>query len=206
MSSQSLERVIYKDNSHVHEHEHHDHGTKLGLWIYLMSDCILFGTFFACYAVLSNAYAGGPTPKDIFEMPYVLAETFMLLLSSITCGFVMLSLRQKRKNQVLLWLGITFLFGLAFVLMEVNEFHHLIEIGAGPDRSAWLSAFFSLVATHGIHVTIGLVWMAILIHQIITRGIEGKIPLRMECLSLFWHFLDLVWICVFTIVYLLGKY
>ncbi|MCI1030906.1 cytochrome o ubiquinol oxidase subunit III [Raoultella terrigena] len=190
-----------------HEAQGHDDGSaQLGLWIYLMSDCILFGSIFATYAVLSSAFADALTPKELFEIPYVLTETFMLLLSSITYGFVMLALRRHNRTQVLLWLAVTFAFGAVFIGMELFEFHHLIAIHAGPDKSAWLSAFFTLVGTHGLHVTFGLIWMAVLFHQVLTKGIGGKMPGRLSCLSLFWHFLDLVWICVFTVVYLLGVY
>ena len=198
--------IIDTSSAHSHTDDHGDHGTQLGLWIYLMSDCILFGSIFATYAVLSDAFAGGPTPQDVFEIPFVLTETFMLLFSSITYGFVMLAMRQQRRDQVLLWLVVTFAFGAAFIGMEIYEFHHLITINAGPDRSAWLSAFFTLVGTHGLHVTCGLIWMAILIHQVWTRGLNSQMQTRLSCLSLFWHFLDLVWICVFTVVYLMGVY
>ncbi|EEP99833.1 Cytochrome o ubiquinol oxidase subunit 3 [Yersinia ruckeri ATCC 29473] len=169
-----------------------------------MSDCILFATLFATYAVLVNGTAGGPTGKDIFDLNFVLVETFLLLFSSITYGVAMLGMNKGNKNQVNIWLGMTFLFGLGFVAMEIYEFHHLIAEGYGPDRSAFLSSFFALVATHGLHVTTGLVWIIIMMIQVAKRGLNPTNQTRLMCLSLFWHFLDVVWICVFTVVYLLG--
>lgn len=190
----------------AHDHEHHDAGaaTTFGFWIYLMSDCILFAGLFATYAVLSNNVAGGPSGKDIFELPYVLVETFCLLFSSLTYGLAMLAMEKGRKPQVLQWLVITFLLGLAFIGMEVNEFHHLIAEGNGPDRSAFLSSFFTLVGTHGLHVFSGLIWMIVMMVQVAKKGLTPRTSTRLMCLSLFWHFLDVVWICVFTIVYLMG--
>ena len=195
-------------NSSVHhaEHDHHDAGSNavFGFWIYLMSDCVLFATLFATYAVLSGNIAGGPSGKEIFELPYVLVETFCLLISSFTYGMAMLAMNKGNQSSVLKWLAVTFLFGLAFIGMEVNEFAHLIHEGFGPDRSAFLSAFFTLIGTHGLHVTAGLIWMAVLMVQVIKYGLTGKNGTRLMCLSLFWHFLDIVWICVFTVVYLMG--
>lgn len=189
------------------EHGHHDAGAikVFGFWIYLMSDCILFATLFATYAVLVNSTAGGPTGKDIFELPFVLVETFCLLFSSITYGMAILAMNKGIKSQVNAWLGLTFLFGLAFIGMELYEFHHLIAEGNGPDRSAFLSGFFTLVATHGLHVTSGLIWMAVMMVQVAKRGLTPVNQTRLMCLSLFWHFLDVIWICVFTVVYLMGS-
>ncbi|WP_074013267.1 cytochrome o ubiquinol oxidase subunit III [Candidatus Sodalis sp. SoCistrobi] len=188
------------------EHGHHDAGaTKVfGFWIYLMSDCILFATLFATYAVLSNSVAGGPTGKDIFELPFVLVETFFLLFSSITYGMAILAMYRGDKSRVNVWLGLTFLFGLGFICMELYEFHHLIAEGYGPDRSAFLSGFFTLVGTHGLHVTSGLIWILVMMIQVSRRGLTPVNQTRLQCLSLFWHFLDVVWICVFTVVYLMG--
>ncbi|MDR5171246.1 cytochrome o ubiquinol oxidase subunit III [Methylobacillus pratensis] len=203
MSSQTL----HTQHAHADEHaHHHDAGaTKIfGFWIYLMTDLILFATLFATYAVLSHSFAGGPTGKDIFELDYVLGETFLLLFSSITYGFAMIAQHKGNKQAVLNWLAVTFLFGLGFIVMEVNEFHHLIHEGFGPDRSAFLSAFFTLVGTHGLHVTCGLIWMAVLMAQVWSKGLTDTNNTRLMCLSLFWHFLDIVWICVFTVVYLMG--
>ncbi len=175
-----------------------------GFWLYLMSDCVLFGSVFATFAVLANNYAGGPTGRDIFNLDYVLVETFLLLVSSVTYGFVMLALHRSSRATVQLWLGVTFLLGLGFIGMELNEFHHLVAEGAGPQRSAFLSAFFTLVGTHGLHVTSGLVWMAVMMVQITRRGLGDAVARRLGLLSLFWHFLDIVWIGVFTLVYLMG--
>jgi len=192
--------------AHAAEHEHHDAGGNavFGFWIYLMSDCILFACIFAVYAVLVTGTAGGPSGKEIFELPYVLAETFCLLISSFTYGMAMLAMNQGNQGAVLRWLGVTFLFGLAFVGMEINEFGLLIHEGYGPDRSAFLSAFFSLVGTHGLHVTAGLIWMLVLMVHVARSGLTARNGTRLMCLSLFWHFLDIVWICVFSVVYLLG--
>lgn len=201
MSTQTL------NNANAHEHHgHHDAGaTKVfGFWIYLMSDLILFASLFATYAVLVNGIADGPSGKEIFSLPFVLVETFLLLFSSITFGFAMLSMNKGSVSQVNLWLFVTFLFGLGFVVMEVYEFHELIAEGYGPDRSAFLSAFFALVSTHGLHVTAGLVWSIIMMIQVSRRGLTDVNRTRLSCLSLFWHFLDVVWICVFTVVYLMG--
>jgi cytochrome o ubiquinol oxidase subunit 3 len=189
----------------AHDH-HHDAGGKkvFGFWIYLMSDCILFAIVFATYAVLVNNTAGGPSGKEIFSLPYVLVETFALLLSSITYGMAMLAQVKGDKKQVLLWLAVTFFFGLVFIGMEINEFHELIVEGYTPQRSGFLSAFFALVGTHGLHVTSGLLWMAILMFQIQKKGLTDINNTRLMCLSLFWHFLDVIWICVFTVVFMLG--
>lgn len=187
-------------------HGHHDTGgTKVfGFWVYLMSDLILFASLFATYVVLADGTAGGPEGKDIFSLKFVLGETFLLLFSSITYGFAMLAMHRGKVASVNLWLFVTFLLGLGFVIMEVYEFHELIAEGYGPDRSGFLSGFFALVATHGIHVTCGLIWIIIMMIQISRRGLTEVNQTRLNCLSLFWHFLDVVWICVFTVVYLLG--
>ena len=198
--------ILHHQSAHAAEHEHHDAGgnSVFGFWIYLMSDCILFATLFATYAVLSGSFAGGPTGKDIFELPYVLVETFCLLLSSVTYGFAMLAMHKGNQSGVMKWLAVTFLFGAAFIGMEINEFSHLIAEGFGPDRSAFLSGFFALIGTHGLHVFSGLVWMIVLMVQVAQNGLTATNQTRLMCLSLFWHFLDVVWICVFTVVYLIG--
>lgn len=200
--------TLIHSNAHAVEHEHHhDSGAKtvFGFWIYLMSDCILFAAVFATYAVLVTGVADGPTGKDIFELPYVLGETALLLLSSFTYGMAIIAMYKGNKSQVIGWLAITFLFGLGFIGMEINEFHLLISEGYGPSTSAFLSGFFTLVGTHGLHVTLGLIWMAVLMIQVSKKGLTPKNNARLMCLSLFWHFLDVIWICVFTVVYLMGN-
>ncbi|AXK65865.1 cytochrome o ubiquinol oxidase subunit III [Burkholderia anthina] len=187
--------------------EHDDHPPShsvFGFWLYLMTDCVIFAALFATFAVLGNQYAGGPTAKDLFDIPGVALETAALLLSSITYGFAMLAAYKQRRGALLAWLAVTFLLGAAFLTMELREFSHLIAEGAGPQRSAFLSAFFTLVGTHGLHVTAGLLWMVVLAGQIVLRGgdLTDRDLRRLTCLSLFWHFLDIVWICVFSFVYL----
>ena len=194
------------DNLRFYETEEHhpENGTLLGFWLYLMSDCLIFACLFAVYAVLGRSYAAGPSGADLFDLPLVAINTSMLLLSSITYGFAMLEMQKKRVPQVLIWLGITGLFGLAFIGLELYEFHHLIHQGAGPQRSAFLSAFFALVGTHGLHVTFGIIWLVVLMFQVARGGLIAANRRRLMCLSMFWHFLDVVWIGVFTFVYLMG--
>ncbi|MES3154510.1 cytochrome o ubiquinol oxidase subunit III [Sphingomonas faeni] len=178
--------------------------TMLGFWMYLMSDCLIFAVLFAAYAVLGNSYAGGPSPKEIFELPLVAVNTAMLLFSSITYGFAMLSMEEGRQRVMQMWLVFTGLFGLAFLSIEMYEFANLIHEGAGPTRSAFLSSFFTLVGTHGLHVTMGLIWLVTLMVQVQKHGLIAANKRRLMCLSMFWHFLDVIWIGVFTFVYLMG--
>ncbi|WP_434085191.1 cytochrome o ubiquinol oxidase subunit III [Mixta hanseatica] len=201
-----MAQTLSKQHEAHAEHGHHDAGANkiFGFWIYLMSDCIIFATLFATYAVMVNNTAGGPAGKDIFELPFVLAETALLLLSSITYGMAVIGMNNGSKGAVNRWLALTFLFGLGFIAMEIYEFHHLIAEGFGPDRSGFLSGFFTLVGTHGLHVTSGLIWMLVLMFQLAKNGLTETNRTRVMCLSLFWHFLDVVWICVFTVVYLMG--
>ncbi len=175
-----------------------------GFWLYLMSDLIIFSTLFATFAVLGRNYAGGPAGKELFELPYLLAETLFLLFSSVTYGLVMLAVHDGKKKWVLIGLAVTFLLGLGFVSMEINEFHGMIAAGHGPDRSAFLSSFFTLVGTHGAHVTFGLIWMAVVIGQVAIKGLTSPVQSRLMRLSMFWHFLDIIWIGIFSIVYLMG--
>ena len=203
-----MAEVLHHEN-HGHGEHHHDDTdiTVFGFWTYLMSDLILFGTLFIAFAVLSSHIpAGTPSPKELFgdTLGFVLTETFALLISSVTFGFAVLASYKKNVNQVIVWLIVTFLFGASFIGMELYEFHHLVHAGHGPSHSAFLSAFFTLVGTHGIHVTSGLVWMIVLMIQIKKYGLTTANTRRLACLSLFWHFLDIVWICVFSVVYLLG--
>ena len=185
--------------------EHHPaNGTLLGFWLYLMSDCLVFACLFAVYAVLGRSYAGGPTGAELFDLPLVAVNTSLLLLSSITYGFAILALQRGRKGAVLAWLALTGALGAGFVGIELHEFAHLIHEGAGPQRSAFLSSFFTLVGTHGLHVTCGLIWLATLMGQTARYGLTVDNRRRLMCLSMFWHFLDIIWIGVFTFVYLLG--
>jgi cytochrome o ubiquinol oxidase subunit 3 len=191
---------------YLKEEPHHADGssTLLGFWIYLMSDCLIFAMLFAVYGVIGGNYAAGPGPKDLFELPLVALNTSMLLLSSITYGFAMLAMDRKNVGQTQVWLAITGLFGACFLGIELYEFAHLIHEGATPQRSGFLSAFFTLVGTHGLHVTFGLIWLVTLMVQIGQKGLIEANQRRLMCLSLFWHFLDVIWIGVFTFVYLLG--
>ncbi|WPB59330.1 cytochrome o ubiquinol oxidase subunit III [Xylophilus sp. GOD-11R] len=185
--------------------EHHvENGTLLGFWLYLMSDCLIFACLFAVYGVLGRSYAAGPSGMELFELPLVALNTAMLLLSSITYGFAILEMQKKKVGSTIFWLGITGLFGLAFLGIEMYEFAHLIHEGAGPQRSAFLSAFFALVGTHGLHVTFGIIWLVVLMFQVGKHGLHSANRRRLMCLSMFWHFLDVVWIGVFTFVYLMG--
>lgn len=179
--------------------------TKIfGFWIYLMSDAVIFALLFATYASMSRNYAGGPTGKELFDLANTFYETLLLLLSTLTCGLAMLALSKNRKERVLPWLALTFLLGLGFILMELNEFDGLIRQGAGPDRNGFLSAFFTLVGTHGLHVSMGLIWLLVMILQIELKGLTAPVRSRLFRFSLFWHFLDLVWVVIFSVVYLLG--
>jgi cytochrome o ubiquinol oxidase subunit 3 len=185
--------------------EHHGEGaTLLGFWLYLMSDCLVFAVLFACYGVYGRNYAAGPSGADLFDLPIVAVNTSMLLLSSITYGFAMLEMDKDRVDTMHKWLAITGLFGAAFVAIELYEFGHMIAEGATPQRSAFLSSFYTLVSTHGLHVTVGLIWLVTLIVQVRQHGLIPDNRRRLLCLSMFWHFLDVVWIGVFTFVYLMG--
>jgi cytochrome o ubiquinol oxidase subunit III len=192
--------VFYDDGSH-----HPEQGTLLGFWLYLMSDCLIFAILFATYGVLGRNYAAGPSGADLFELPVVAVNTGFLLLSSITYGFAMIAMLGRKKTGVLVWLAITGLLGAGFLTLEINEFAHLIAEGAGPWRSAFLSSFFTLVGTHGLHVTFGIVWLITLMVQVGRLGLTRENKRRLVCLSMFWHFLDVVWIGVFTFVYLMGS-
>jgi cytochrome o ubiquinol oxidase subunit 3 len=181
-----------------------DSKTNLGFWVYLMTDCLLFGSLFATFAVLRNATFGGPSADEIFSLPFVLLETLILLTSSFTAGLAMLAVRSGDKRRVMWLFGVTFLLGASFVALEVNEFASLIREDHSWRVSAFLTAFFTLVATHGLHVTIGLLWMALLLIRLRQVGLTENVGRRLGLLAMFWHFLDIVWIFIFTIVYLMG--
>ena len=185
-------------------HHHPENGTLLGFWIYLMSDCLIFACLFATYAVLGRNYAGGPTGAELFDLPLVALNTALLLLSSITYGFAVLAMQAKKKQNTLVWLAITGILGAGFIYFELYEFFHLIHEGAGPARSGFLTSFFALVGTHGLHVSFGIIWLIVLLFQLNKHGITPENTRRVMCLSMFWHFLDVVWIGVFTFVYLMG--
>jgi cytochrome o ubiquinol oxidase subunit III len=191
--------VFYDNGDH-----HPQQGTLLGFWLYLMSDCLMFAVLFAVYAVLGRSYAAGPSGADLFDLNLVAINTALLLFSSITYGFAMIAMQAGNKRGVLAWLAITGLFGLGFLSLEIYEFVHLIHEGAGPTRSAFLSSFFTLVGTHGLHVTFGIIWLVTLMAQVNKLGLTHENKRRLMCLSMFWHFLDLIWIGVFSFVYLMG--
>ena len=178
--------------------------TIFGFWVYIMTDCILFASLFATYAVLRNGTAGGPSGHDIFTMPYVLTETLILLTSSFTCGLMLLAARAGKTKQVIAWLAVTFALGLTFVTVELAEFSHLIAVGHSWRISAFLSSFFTLVGTHGFHISVGLLWALVMGAFLLRRGLNPQILRRLEMFSIFWHFLDIVWVFIFTIVFLMG--
>lgn len=178
--------------------------TIFGFWVYLMTDCVLFASLFASFAVLRTSTYGGPAGNELFSMPYVLVETLALLLSSYTAGLGLLAARRHDKRQVLGWFVLTMLLGLLFLTMELSEFHKLAIEGNSWRRSGFLSAFFTLVGTHGAHITTGLLWMGVLLAKVWQQGITAVNLKRLTMLSMFWHFLDIIWIFIFTVVYLFG--
>lgn len=190
-----LERVAEKEQTDV---------KYLGFWIYLMTDCILFASLFATYVVLRENTYGGPGGGELFDLPFVLIETLILLTSSFVCGLAVLAARAGKKAQVIGWLLVTFVLGSAFLLLEISEFAKLAAEGHGWQASAFLSAFFTLVGTHGAHILIGLLWLGVMVWQIARVGFTAGTVRRLTLFSLFWHFLDVIWICIFTIVYLMG--
>lgn len=181
-----------------------DEKTLFGFWTYIMTDCVLFSALFATYAVLHNNTFGGEPGAKLFELHGVLAETLLLLTSSFTVGLAMLAAHKRAKRQVIGWLVVTFLLGAAFLVLELTEFHHLAATGNSWSRSGFLSGFFTLVGTHGLHITIGLCWMLAMIIKLAKKGFSRATVRRLTMLSLFWHFLDIVWIFIFTVVYLMG--
>jgi cytochrome o ubiquinol oxidase subunit 3 len=184
-----------------HETEADDR-IMFGFWVYLMTDLLMFSVLFAVYAVLHNNTFGGQTGRELFKLPLALTETLILLTSSFTCGIAMIGVRRREKVKTLIWFGITFALGLAFLTIELSEFAKFIREGHTLASNAFLSSFFVLVGTHGLHITCGLLWMAITLAFVLKRGLNSHLVRKLAMLSLFWHFLDIVWIFIFTIVYL----
>lgn len=188
----------------VTDHEHYNK-VLFGFWVYLMTDCILFGALFATYVVLHSHSFLGPTSQEIFSLPIALSETVILLSSSFTCGLARLGAHAQSKARVLFWIFVTFLLGAAFLVLEVGEFAHFVQEGYSWKRSAFLSSYFTLVGTHGCHIFAGMIWMCFLFYLTSRRGITSHNFRRITCFGLFWHFLDLVWIFIFSVVYLMGE-
>jgi cytochrome o ubiquinol oxidase subunit 3 len=175
-----------------------------GFWLYLMSDAIIFALLFATYAVMLGNTAGGPTGKELFSLERAASETALLLLSSATFGVAAVALARADKSRALLWLVVTVVLGAGFLFLEFSEFQGMIAQGAGPDRSGFLSAFFTLVGSHGLHVSIGILWILVMIGQVLVKGLTRPVVSRLARLGLFWHFLDIVWVAIFSVVYLPG--
>lgn len=175
-----------------------------GFWIFLLSDIVMFSAFFAAYAVLAHATAGGPTGAELFSQTTVAIETACLLASSYTCGLMSLAIASQRRAATYLWAAVTFALGAVFLALEMHEFADMIARGASPQRSAFLSAFFTLVGCHGLHVAAGLIWLIVMMLQIATKGFRPTVERRLLCFTLFWHALDIIWVGLFTLVYLMG--
>jgi cytochrome o ubiquinol oxidase subunit III len=175
-----------------------------GFWIFILSDIVMFSGLFAAYAVLSGNTAGGPTGPELFNLRNAFIETMCLLLSSYTCGLGALSAERRQSARFLIFAALTFVLGAAFLFIEISEFARMVSEGAGPWRSGFLSGFFTLVGMHGAHVTIGLLWLVYMVAQVITKGLRPVVLRRLLCWSLFWHALDIIWVGVFTLVYLMG--
>ena len=175
-----------------------------GFWIFLLSDIVMFSALFAAYAVLVHATAGGPTGAELFNQVNVAIETGCLLVSSYTCGLMSLSVNARRRPAIYFFAFVTFVLGAAFLSLEIREFADMIASGAAPQRSAFLSAFFTLVGCHGLHVAAGLIWLAVMMAQVAVKGIRASVERRLLCFALFWHALDIIWVWLFTVVYLMG--
>ncbi|TYC65412.1 cytochrome o ubiquinol oxidase subunit III [Stappia sp. BW2] len=186
------------------EQKHALHSREFGFWIYLMTDAVIFALLFASYAVLAKNSAAGPTSKELFDLGRTSVETGLLLVSSLTFGMASIALMHDQKGRVVRWLIVTLLLGLAFLGMELSEFSGMIDKGAGPEVSGFLSAFFTLVGTHGLHVALGSLGIVVMIAQVLTKGLTAPVRSRLTRLGLFWHFLDIVWIGIFSVVYLPG--
>jgi cytochrome o ubiquinol oxidase subunit 3 len=175
-----------------------------GFWIFLLSDIVMFSALFAAYAALVRATAGGPTGAQIFNQGSVAIETACLLVSSYTCGLMSLAVSSRRRDGTYVFALVTFVLGAAFLTLELREFAGMIAAGAGPQRSAFLSAFFTLVGCHGLHVTAGLIWLSVMMAQVAIKGFRANVQRRLLCFALFWHALDIIWVWLFTVVYLMG--
>jgi cytochrome o ubiquinol oxidase subunit III len=202
-------RIDRSGRLHWAEHAARDIVSKriivgFGFWIFLLSDIVMFSVFFATYAVLTDATAGGPSGKDVFHLHVVAMETAFLLMSSFTCGIASIGARAHNNSMFYISMAVTAGFGAGFLFLEIHEFAGMIAIGAGPTRSAFLSAFFTLVGCHGLHVTLGLMWLLTMMAQVFAKGYRADILRRMLCFSLFWHTLDIIWVAIFTVVYLMG--
>jgi cytochrome o ubiquinol oxidase subunit 3 len=191
-----LKRMIEKRDS--------DSKTLFGFWVYLMTDCVLFASLFATYAVLHSNTFGGPSAAKLFSLHYALIETMVLLTSSFTCGLGILAARTLKKSHVMAWLGVTFVLGVTFLVMEISEFHKFISMHDSYKRSGFLSSYFTLVGTHGLHITVGLLWLVVMFVRLIKAPLNRTTTRQLTLFSLFWHFLDVIWIFIFTIVYLMG--
>lgn len=190
--------------SQVTDAHHTEDKSAFGLWVYLMTDCLLFAGLFATFAVLRHSTFGGPSGGELFDLPFVLGETIILLASSFTIGLAVLALRYGKQRQTLIWTTLTLLLGLFFLSMELYEFKELVQQGYSWRENAFLSAFFTLVGTHGLHILAGVIWATVLIVQMLKQDFGGALKRRLTMLGIFWHFLDVVWIFIFTFVYLLG--
>ena len=190
--------------SEIREVKERSETAEIGFWTYLMTDIMLFASLFATFMILRHATAGGPGGHELFDLGYALTETFILLASSLTCGLALISLRFGKRVQSLAFLGATIVLGCVFLGLEIHEFSQLIQEGHGPDANAFLSGFFTLVGTHGFHILVGLVWAVCIAVLVIKRGVNSGVSRRFGLFALFWHFLDLVWIFIFTVVYIIG--
>lgn len=193
-----------KDVSSQHPTDHEPSHSLFGFWVYIMTDLVLFACLFATYLVLRHNTAGGPSSQDLFDMPIALQETIILLVSSFTCGMALIATYRRKLWQTFGWMFITFALGVSFLAIELHEFSTILHAGYSWQSSAFLSAFFTLVATHGLHIAIGLLWLLILFIQLISRGFKDTVVRRITMFGIFWHFLDVVWIFIFTLVYLMG--
>lgn len=206
MSMELTDKPVITQKERYAKVQETDHSkTLFGFWVYLMTDCVLFASLFAVFAVLRNNTNGGPGGKELFDLPFVLTETIILLTSSFVCGMVLLAAQHRARKYVFAALVVVFLLGLAFITLELTEFTHLVHEGNSWRRSGFLSSFFTLVGTHGLHITVGLLWIIVMLAQIARKGLIDPVLRRLSLFAMFWHFLDIVWIFIFSLVYLLGS-